>query len=49
MNLVGLACLLVLGYAVALVLDYRESKRLQEEHERLNKIDKYCDEDENDW
>lgn len=47
MELIALAVVIILGYAVALILDYRVTKKEQEEMERCKKIDKYCDFDDN--
>jgi hypothetical protein len=47
MELIALAVVIVLGYVVALTLDYRATKKEQEEIERCKKVDKYCDYDDN--
>lgn len=47
MELITLAVVIVLGYVVALALDYRVTKKEQEEIERCKKVDKYCDCDDN--
>lgn len=47
MELIALAVVIVLGYVVALTLDYRAVKREQEEMERCKKVDKYCDYNDN--
>ena len=47
MELIVLAVIVVLGYALALTLDYRVTKKEQEEIERCKKVDKYCDYDDN--
>ncbi len=47
MELIALAVVIVLGYVVALTLDYRVTKKEQEEIERCKKVDKYCDSDDN--
>lgn len=47
MELIVLAVIVVLGYALALALDYRVTKKEQEEIERCKKVDKYCDFDDN--
>lgn len=47
MELIALAAIVALGYAVALTLDYRVTKKEQEEMERCKKVDKYCDYDDN--
>ncbi|ELA53526.1 hypothetical protein OGA_03047 [Enterococcus faecium EnGen0012] len=47
MELITLAVVIVLGYVVALTLDYRVVKKEQEEMERCKKVDKYCDYDDN--
>lgn len=43
MELIALAVVVILGYVVALTLDYRITKKEQEGIERCKKIDKYCD------
>ncbi len=47
MELIALAVVIILGYAVALILDYRVTKKEQEGMERCKKVDKYCDYDDN--
>ena len=47
MELIALAVAIILGYAVALTLDYRAVKKEQEEMERCKKVDKYCDYNDN--
>ena len=47
MELIALAVVIILGYAVALILDYRVTKKEREGMERGQKSDKYCDYDEN--
>lgn len=46
MELIALAVVIILD-AVALMLDYRVTKKEQEEMERCKKVDKYCDYDDN--
>lgn len=47
MELIALAVVIVLGYVVALTLDYRAVKKEQGETERCKRVDKYCDYDDN--
>ena len=47
MELIALTVVIILGYAVALTLDYRATKKEQEEMKRCKKVDKYCDYDDN--
>ena len=47
MELIALAVVIILGYAVALALDYRVTKKEKEDLERCKKVDKYCDYDDN--
>ncbi|WP_181046654.1 hypothetical protein [Enterococcus faecium] len=47
MELIGLAAFVVLGYAITLALDYRITKKEQEQMERIKKVDKYCDYEDN--
>lgn len=47
MELITLVVIIVLGYVVALTLDYRITKKEQEDIERCKKIDKYCDYNDN--
>lgn len=47
MELIVLAVVTALGYAVALILDYRAEKKEREIMERCKKVDKYCDYDDN--
>lgn len=47
MELITLVVIIVLGYVVALTLDYRITKKEQEDMERCKKIDKYCDYNDN--
>lgn len=47
MELIALAVAVILGYVVALTLDYRVTKKEQEDIERCKKVDKYCDYNDN--
>lgn len=47
MELIVLAVIVVLWYAVASTLGYRATKKEQEEMECCKKVDKYCDYDDN--
>lgn len=47
MELIALAVVVILGYVVALTLDYRVAKKEQEDIERCKKVDKYCDYNDN--
>lgn len=47
MELIMLAIVIVLGYVVALTLDYRVAKKEKEDLERCKKVDKYCDYNDN--
>ena len=47
MELITLTVIIVLGYAVALILDYRVTKKEKEDLERCKKVDKYCDYNDN--
>lgn len=47
MELIALAVVVTLGYVVALTLDYRVTKKEQEDIERCKKVDKYCDYNDN--
>lgn len=47
MELIALAVVVILGYVVALTLDYRVTKKEQEDIERCKKVDKHCDYDDN--
>lgn len=46
-RIILLAVIVILGYAVALTLDYRVTKKEKEDMERCKKVDKYCDYDDN--
>lgn len=47
MELIALAVVVISGYVVALTLDYRVTKKEQEDIERCKKVDKYCDYNDN--
>ena len=47
MELIMLAIVIVLGYVVALTLDYHVTKKEKEDLERCKKVDKYCDYNDN--
>lgn len=47
MELIALTVVVILGYVVALTLDYRVTKKEQEDIERCKKVDKYCDYNDN--
>ncbi|EOH45627.1 TPA: hypothetical protein IXN57_000416 [Enterococcus faecium] len=46
-RIVLLTVIVILGYVVALALDYRVTKKEKEEMRRCKKVDKYCDYDDN--
>lgn len=46
-RIILLAVIVILGYVVALALDYRVTKKEKEDLERCKKVDKYCDYDDN--
>ncbi|MDQ8368322.1 hypothetical protein Q3C81_08060 [Enterococcus faecium] len=46
-RIILLTVIVILGYAVALALDYRVTKKEKEDLERCKKIDKYCDYNDN--